>query len=143
DPAHPNGDTIASLSRRSFFARQLVWGPNTWSTHFEFIHSHVGAIVEQSEAGSVPNGFTSTNAWNLNPLDFHADGSLKDQDFVAALGLKTSTDRSGVAISVYNHADQTAGLPFDTNELNQCETGYNVPDLASKGTFQHDVLIDV
>jgi len=143
DPAHPTGDTIASLSRRSFFSRGLVWGPNTWSTHWEFTHNHVGAIIERAEPGQTPNGFTSNNAWNLNPLDYHADGTLKDLDYVAALGLKTSTDRSGVAISVYNNADETGGKQFDENELNQCEPGYNVPDLASRGTVQNDVLIDM
>ncbi|MBK9262287.1 MAG: hypothetical protein IPM54_21085 [Polyangiaceae bacterium] len=143
DPAHPTGDTIASLSRRSFFARQLVWGPNSWTTHWEFTHNHIGALLEKAEPGGVPTGFTSNNAWNLNPLDFHADGTLKEQDYVAAVGLKTSTDRSGVAISVYNNADHTGGKPFDPNELNQCEPGYDVPDLASAGTIQNDVLIDV
>ncbi|MBK9262298.1 MAG: hypothetical protein IPM54_21140 [Polyangiaceae bacterium] len=143
DPAHPTGDTIASLSRRSFFARQLVWGPNSWSTHWEFVHNHIGALLEKAEPGGVPTGFTSNNAWNLNPPDYHADGTLRELDYIAAVGLKTSTDRSGVAISVYNNADQTGGKSFDANELNQCEPGYNVPDLASTGTFQNDVLIDM
>src|SRR5262249_7515656 len=96
------------------------------------------------EPGMVPNGYTSNDAWNLNPVFYHADGRLKDKDFLAATAVKTSTDRSGVAISPYNHANVTEGLSFDTNELNQCEPGYvTTPDLASKGTFQNSVLLDL
>lgn len=76
-------------------------------------------------------------------MDNHSDGTSKAPDFLAALALKTATSRSGVQVSPYNNANKTGGKAFDYAKLNQCEPGYNTPDLASKGTINNGLLLDL
>jgi hypothetical protein len=92
-----------TLSPRPFWVNQVRWGANTWNRHFEFARAGLGAI---SATPSVLNGYTSPDAWNLNPNDLHADGSSKFPDYVAAMALKTATTRNGVPISPYTTTTQ-------------------------------------
>jgi hypothetical protein len=93
---------LASIksSPRSFLINKVALGQNTWSHHWEF-PAGLGAISGRI-APADQTGFAQDDAWNLNPNDFHADGSSKVLDYIAALGVKTATNRNGVNISPYN-----------------------------------------
>src|SRR5262249_25510926 len=87
-------------SPATFFFNQIQWGPNTWSKHWEFPHG-LGAVVSRIP-GLAQTGFAKDYQWNLNPNDSHADGRSKASDYIAAVGVKTATNRNGVNISPYN-----------------------------------------
>jgi hypothetical protein len=87
-------------SPATFFLNQIQWGPNVWNKHWEFPHG-LGAI-----AARIPvleqTGFAKDYQWNLNPNDWHANGVSKVSDYLAAVAVKTATNRNGVNISPYN-----------------------------------------
>jgi len=87
-------------SPATFFLNQVQWGPNVWNKHWEFPHG-LGAI-----AARIPlleqTGFAKDYQWNLNPNDWHASGVSKVGDYIAAVAVKTATNRNGVNISPYN-----------------------------------------
>jgi hypothetical protein len=85
-------------SPRSFFVKNLTWGQNTWSRHWEWKN----VLQAVSTRDWLPSGFASDNAWNLNPNDFHSDASSKGPTYLAAIALKTLTNRSGVHVSPYH-----------------------------------------
>jgi len=87
-------------SPATFFLNQIQWGPNTWSKHWEFPHG-LGAVVSRIP-GLEQTGFAKDYQWNLNPNDSHADGTRKATDYIAAVGVKTATNRNGVNVSPYN-----------------------------------------
>src|SRR5229473_231738 len=87
-------------SPATFFLNQVQWGPNVWNKHWEFPHG-LGAV-----AARIPlleqTGFAKDYQWNLNPNDWHASGVSKVGDYIAAVAVKTATNRNGVNISPYN-----------------------------------------
>jgi hypothetical protein len=143
------------VSPRSFFLKTLAFGQNTWTRHWEW--KNVLQVI--SVRDPLPNGFALDNAWNLNPNDFHADGASKGATYVAAVALKTNTDRSGVRISPYHTRnvqkengknptgtlDSLALAQQNPGELNQGEiersncTGANYP---SPGCTEYFTWVD-
>src|SRR5262249_3607296 len=116
---------------RSFFVKQITWGQNTWTRHWEW-KNIFQAIATRDP---LPGGFATNTAWNLNPTDTHSDGTSKGASYIAAIALKTQTNRSGVHVSPYHprnlqnaYAANPSGL-FDSvalaaqspGELNQGE----------------------
>jgi hypothetical protein len=87
-------------SPRTFIIPGFNWGPNRFDHHWEF--PNLGAVAQRIPSGQ-QTGFALDTAWNLNPNDFHADMSSKALDYIAALALKTNTNRNGVQITVYNN----------------------------------------
>src|SRR5260370_638625 len=87
-------------SPATFFLNQVQWGPNVWNKHWEFPHG-LGAI-----AARIPlleqTGFAKDYQWNLNADDWDASGVSKVGDYIAAVAVKTATNRNGVNISPYN-----------------------------------------
>jgi len=96
----PSAFDPTTNSPATFFLNQIQWGPNVWNKHWEFPHG-LGAVatriplLEQS-------GFAKDYQWNLNPNDWHASGVSKVGDYIAAVAVKTATNRNGVNISPYN-----------------------------------------
>jgi hypothetical protein len=130
-------------SPRPFIAGSLTWGGNTWTHHFELLHG-VGSILERTdpETGLAPSGYALDRAWNVNPANAAADLRDKRADYLAALAVKTSTNRNGVRVSPYNFANRTGGVAPNPGELNQCEPGYQAtPDVASTGAIENGILI--
>jgi len=93
---------VASLnnSPRTFLLNSFKWGDNIWNHHWEF-PAGLGSISARISPDT-QTGFAHDYAWNMNPNDFHADGSSKALDYIASVGVKTATNRSGVNISPYN-----------------------------------------
>jgi len=117
--------TGPNLSPRSFFVKSTTWGQNTWTRHWEW--KNIFQAI--STRDPLPNGFALNNAWNLHPNDFHGDGVSKARSYVAAISLKTQTNRSGVQISPYHtrnvqnaYAANPSGV-FDTLALAQQNPG--------------------
>jgi len=128
--AYPAG----ASSPRTFLVNQLNWGGNTWDHHWEF--SRILGTVAARIPTSQQTGFALDYQWNLNPNDYHADGSSKAPDWIAGVAIKTTTNRSGVAISPYttrnvldyiNAHPGTRGIDpralaaLNPSELNQAE----------------------
>lgn len=123
-------------SPRPFFAKSLTWSGYTWSKHFDMLKI-TGAIAERIPAG-LQDGYAHDYAWNSNPNDYDWLGNSRATEYVAFLGLKTATNRSGVHVSPYNYHNITASLPFLASELNEGENSdanYSQPDIASLGTM--------
>jgi hypothetical protein len=102
-PTDPSG---LSRSPATFFLNQIQWGPNVWNMHWEFPHG-LGAI----SARIPPNeqtGFAKDYQWNINPNDWHSNGDSKVLEYIAAVGVKTATNRDGVYVSPYNTHHLTA-----------------------------------
>ncbi|MBA2540432.1 MAG: hypothetical protein H0V17_12400 [Deltaproteobacteria bacterium] len=136
-----SGYALKGVSPRPFLAGGIAWGANTWTHHFQL--DAVTGSISQRLAAQDQIGFAQDLAWDLNPNDTHADGRSKRADYIAAMAVKTATNRSGVHVSPYNHASDTQDLGFEPSELNQCEAGYTTtPDVASNGTVT-GVLIDL
>src|SRR5262249_1586025 len=92
-------------SPRPFWMASLTWGPNTFSRHFALDNILLPISERIPPASQV--GYAYNDAWGQNPNDQHADGRTKVYDYIAALGLKTATNRSGVYVSPYNHNNAT------------------------------------
>jgi hypothetical protein len=87
-------------SPRTFIVNTFTWGPNTWDHHWEY-PSGLGSISKRIDA-AYQTGYAQDDAWNLNPNDYHANGTSKALDYIAAVNVKTTTNRNGVHISPYN-----------------------------------------
>jgi hypothetical protein len=130
-------------SPRTFIAGSMTWGGNTWTHHYALVQG-LGSILERTdpETGAAPSGYALDHAWNVNPAGSVADGRDKRTDYLAALAVKTATNRNGVRISPYNFANRTNGVALNPAELNQCEPGYRTkPDVASNGAIEKGILI--
>ncbi|MBK8480087.1 MAG: PQQ-binding-like beta-propeller repeat protein [Proteobacteria bacterium] len=132
-----------TLSARPIYLSELSWGGNVWNRHWQFREHHIGSIPEPIAAGQ-QIGYALDAAWGLNPRETHGGGGSKEPDYLAALALKTATNRTGVVVSPYNRANATGGLSFESSELNQCEPGYHTyPDLASTGALEQGMLLNL
>jgi hypothetical protein len=97
------GVATKNTSPRTFFVNNLSWGSNSWDHHWEF-PSGLGSIASRIDPAQ-QTGFAQDDAWNLNPNDYHSDGSSKALEYIAAVNVKTQTNRNGVKISPFNTAN--------------------------------------
>src|SRR5262249_11963426 len=121
--------------KRVAFLRSVGFAGNNFSYHFAFVPG-LGVISARQTAG----GFTTQNAWGLNPNDTRWDGSSLVPDYIGAVMLKAPTRRNGAPVSVYNY-NRIAGTQAGTGQLNDCErdgsqTFDGSPDLASTGQIE-------
>ncbi|HKD39892.1 MAG TPA: hypothetical protein VKB87_06325, partial [Myxococcaceae bacterium] len=88
-----------SYSPRTFVVNNVTWGGNVWDHHWEF--GGWGVISNRIDP-AYQTGYAQDTAWNLNPNDYHGDGTSKALDWIAAVTVKTSTNGNGVHITPYN-----------------------------------------
>lgn len=149
------GYAVKDGAPRTFWTRELKWKDSVWKYHFEFTPNGLGPIATRIPKPK-KTGYTLDAAWGLNPRDHHARGVSKRsmlREYLAALALKTATNRNRVHISAYNHPNVTSDVAFDPDLLNQCEPTYQGrslgvfdvygPDVASTGKLQQGILIDI
>jgi len=106
-----------AYSPRTFVVNNVTWGSNVWDHHWEF--AGWGVISNRIDP-AYQTGYAQDTAWNLNPNDYHGDGTSKAVDWIAAVTVKTSTNGNGVHITPYNTRDvqnAACGQNYSTSTL--------------------------
>jgi alpha-tubulin suppressor-like RCC1 family protein len=127
---------------RTFITAMLTWGSVGWNAHFEYLWSGLGSISQRT---SPPDGYAHPLAWNLNPDDLDWQGRSKAKTYLAAVALKTTTNRNGVPLSpdTLPPGDTTHGATdlYACEMVSPTETYFDNGDVASTGDIINSYLV--